>query len=121
MACQQCMPLPCGAVEGAPPPNPPPPPPPPRPAATNVLPPSVVLKRPPWMPPLSRFHAVRLRSQKPTYSVLGFEGSMRASIAPLQGSFGRLLVSFVQVLPPSIVLKNPRLPIWPQMLPIAAT
>src|SRR6185503_10238702 len=68
----------------------------------NVLPPSVVLKMPPLAPPLSRLHAVRLRSQKPTYSVFGLLGSIRASIAPVQPSFGRLLESLVQVLPPSI-------------------
>jgi Tol biopolymer transport system component len=64
---------------------------------------------------------VRLRSQNATYSVLALLGSMRASIAPVQPSFGRLPVSFVHVLPPSIVLKNPRSPIFPQIFPAAAT
>src|SRR4029078_8547138 len=83
----------------------------------NVLPPSVVLKMPPLAPPLSRFHAVRFRSQNPTYSVFGLLGSIRASMAPVQPSLGRLFDSFVQVFPPSMVLKNPRSPSLPQRLP----
>src|SRR5438874_768267 len=55
-------------------------------SSVHVVPPSVLLNRPPPGPPLERECGVRDTSQRPAYSTSGLFGSMARSTAPILSS-----------------------------------
>src|SRR5678815_335594 len=74
-------------------------------SSVQVLPPSVVLKRPPPGPPLESEYGVRNTSHNPAYRMLGFFGSITRSTAPVLSSRWSTRSQF---LPPSFERKTPR-------------
>src|SRR5687767_14469525 len=74
-------------------------------SSVQVLPPSVVLNRPPPGPPLESEWGVRNTSQNPAYRTSGFFASIVKSTAPVFSFRNR---TRFQILPPSVVLNTPR-------------
>src|SRR5262245_19930890 len=71
----------------------------------HLLPPSVLCHRPLPGPPPTNPHADRWRSYIETHRFSGLLGSMMRSVAPVSRLPNR---TFVQFLPPSVVLNTPR-------------
>src|SRR6267378_1413837 len=84
----------------------------------QLRPPSRVRKIPPVVPPAVYDHAVRRRAYIAAYSVFGSPGSIARSTAPVSAS---TFSTWVQVLPPSVVLKIPRSGLSFHSRPSAAT
>src|SRR5688500_12787936 len=74
-------------------------------SSVQVLPPSVVLNRPPPGPPLESECGVRNTSQNPAYRTSGFFASIVRSTAPVLSFRKRMRF---HVLPPLVVLNTPR-------------
>src|SRR5688572_7871856 len=75
----------------------------------HVWPASVLLKMPPSLKPTSTrgsFHLRRCRCHAPAYRMFGSLGSIARSFTPV---FGLILSTCDHVLPPSVVLKMPRI------------
>src|SRR5262245_12688233 len=89
--------------------------------SVHVCPPSVDFDSPLSLYPGSTrgsLHFRRIRCHNAAYSVLGSDGSITRSIAPVRGLW---YSTFVQVLPPLVVLNTPRVSLSVHACPADAT